>query len=172
MLESRKPTASSMFPNLSWPLVSGDRLTPASMAGWRMLIVYRGAHCPLCKRYLKSLEALQADYLDAGIAVAALSADPEERAVSEAQEEGWTFPVGYGMSVEDMRTLDLYVSAPRSPEETDRDFAEPAVFVINPSGAIQIVDISNAPFARPDLTSLLSGLKFILANEYPIRGTA
>lgn len=172
MLDSRKPTAGSMFPSLSWPLVSGDRITPASMAGWRMLVVYRGAHCPLCKKYLKSLEALQADYLAAGIAVAALSADPGERAASEAQEEGWTFPVAYGMTVEDMRALGLYVSAPRSADETDREFAEPGVFVINPSGALQIVDLSNAPFARPDLESLLGGLKFIQANSYPVRGTA
>ncbi len=171
-MSNSKPVPSSSFPDLSWPLLNGEQLSPARQDGWRMLVVYRGAHCPLCKRYLKTLEDLQTEYAEAGIAVAALSSDPQEKAAGEAGEEAWTFPVAYGLSVEDMRTLGLYVSAPRSPEETDRDFAEPAVFVINPSGAIQIVDISNAPFARPDLTSLLSGLKFILANEYPIRGTA
>lgn len=172
MSDDLKPAAGSTFPDLSWPLVGGDRLTPASMTGWRMLVVYRGAHCPLCKSYLKSLEALQSDYLAAGIQLAALSSDPADRATKEAEEENWTFPVAYDMSVEDMRTLGLYVSAPRSPAETDREFAEPAVFVINPSGTLQVIDISNAPFSRPDLASLLAGLKFIQENDYPIRGTA
>ena len=61
---------------------------------------------------------------------------------------------------------------PRSPEETDRPFAEPAVFVINPQGEVQIVDISNAPFARPDLKSLLEGSKLVIGKGYPIRGRA
>ncbi len=70
-----------------------------------------------------------------------------------------------------MKTLGLYVSSPRSPEETDRPFAEPATFVIDPEGALHIIDISNAPFSRPDLEGLLNGLKFIRENDYPIRGT-
>lgn len=64
------------------------------------------------------------------------------------------------------------MSSPRSPAETDRHFPEPGVFVINPEGRLQIIDISNAPFARPDLAALLTGLKFIQAKDYPIRGTA
>ena len=41
-----------------------------------------------------------------------------------------------------------------------------------PQGRLQIIDISNAPFARPDLDGLLNGLKFIQEKDYPIRGTA
>lgn len=46
------------------------------------------------------------------------------------------------------------------------------MFVLNPAGELQIIDVSNAPFSRPDLKMLLSGLKFVIANDYPIRGTA
>ena len=69
-----------------------------------------------------------------------------------------------------MRALGLYISEPRSPRETDRPFPEPALFVVNPQGNIQIIDISNAPFARPDLNAVLKGLKFIQEKQYPIRG--
>jgi hypothetical protein len=65
----------------------------------------------------------------------------------------------------------LYVSEPRSPQETDRPFAEPGLFVINPEGRVQILDISNAPFARPDLAGILRGVKFVMDKGYPIRGT-
>ncbi|MEO0501232.1 MAG: AhpC/TSA family protein, partial [Pseudomonadota bacterium] len=30
----------------------------------------------------------------------------------------------------------------------------------------------NAPFSRPGLGDLLNGLKFVMKNGYPIRGTA
>jgi len=171
-LQTDRRPAGSRFPDLTWPRTDGGVLTPAAMTGWRLLVVYRGAHCPLCRNYLKTLERLQADFAEIGITVTAVSADPRERAVKEATEEGWTFPVGHDLSPEQMRALGLYVSSPRSPEETDRNFAEPGLFVINPQGAIQIVDVSNAPFARPDLEGLLNGLKFVLAKDYPIRGMA
>jgi hypothetical protein len=69
-----------------------------------------------------------------------------------------------------MQTLGLYVSEPRSEKETDLPFAEPGIFVINADGLLQVIDISNAPFARPDLEGLAKGLKFIRDNDYPIRG--
>jgi len=64
------------------------------------------------------------------------------------------------------------VSQPRSPQETDRPFPELGLFVVNPQGQAHIIDISNAPFARPDLEGILNGLKFIKERGYPIRGTA
>lgn len=65
--------------------------------------------------------------------------------------DGWAFPVGYDLTPDEMRQLGLFVSDPGSPEETDRPFSDPGLFVLNPPGQLQIVDISNAPFARPDL---------------------
>ncbi len=41
----------------------------------------------------------------------------------------------------------------------------------NPEGRLQVVDISNAPFARPDLETLANGLAFVQQKDYPIRGT-
>ena len=70
-----------------------------------------------------------------------------------------------------MRELGLYVSAPRSEAETDRPFAEPGVYVVNSDGNVQIVDISNAPFARPDLAAIAKGIAFVKNNGYPPRGT-
>ena len=91
--------------------------------------------------------------------------------VADVAGEGWRFPVGYGLSMEQMRALGFYISKPRSPQETDRPFAEPGLFVINPEGRVQIADISNAPFARPDLSGILNGIKVIQERNYPIRGT-
>lgn len=169
---SSKLASGALFPPLSWPTVSGDRLEPASESGWRMLVVYRGKHCPICKGYLKTLNDLLAEFETAKVAVSALSADPLEKAQSDVEKYGWKFPVGYDLAPDQMRQLGLYVSDPISPSETDRPFPEPGLFVINPDGRTQIVDISNAPFSRPDLKSVLAGLNYVIANNYPIRGRA
>lgn len=168
---SIKISAGSAFPNFSWPSTSGGEVTPADETGWRLLVVYRGKHCPLCKKYLAELNDMLADLKAAGIQVWALSADPLDRARSEAEAENWTLPVLAELSEPQMRDLGLYISSPRTPEETDRNFAEPGVFVLNPEGLVQIVDISNAPFARPDLKGLLAGISFVKTKGYPVRGT-
>jgi peroxiredoxin len=156
---------------MAWPKVGGGEVAPAADGGWRMLVVYRGRHCPLCKRYLKALDGLLGEFEAAGVAVAAVSGDREEKAAADAAEQGWRFPLAYGMTVAQMRELGLYVSAPRSPQETDRPFPEPGLFVLNPEGEVQIIDVSNAPFARPELGTILAGIKFIQEKRYPIRGT-
>ena len=159
-------------PQLSLPTVDGGQVQLGGKGRWQVAVVYRGRHCPLCRKYLKSLDGLLSDFRKAGAEIVAISGDPRERAQEEAKEEKWQFPVACELSQEQMRELGLYISEPRSPQETDRPFAEPGLFVTNPDGLLQIVDISNAPFARPDLQGVLDGLKFVQEKDYPIRGTA
>ena len=171
MSNTTKFQAGAAFPPLSWASTSGGTVDIAGTTGWRMLAVYRGKHCPLCKKYFKTLDGMIEDFKAAGVSVMAVSADPKEKAEADVGEFGWRFPVGYGLSPEQMRTLGLYISEPRSAQETDRPFAEPGLFVVNPEGRVQIVEISNAPFARPDLAGILGGIKIIQDRNYPVRGT-
>ena len=164
--------AGAAFPVMAWPAVDGGKIDINSQAGWRLLIIYRGKHCPLCKQYLDQLEKIKGELKKSDIYFAAVSADPKEKAQAEVAECKWDFPIGYNLSISEMRELGLYISDPRSTDETDRPFAEPAIFVINPHGQVQIIDISNAPFSRPDLLLLLKGLQFIINKDYPIRGRA
>jgi len=171
MTHAVKIAAGAVFPTFSVARLGGGEIAPASMEGWRLLVVYRGKHCPLCKPYLTTLDGLVDTFAEAGVQVMAISADPVEKATADAAEYGWRFPLGYGLSVDQMQALGLYVSDPRSPQETDRPFAEPGLFLINPAGTVQIVDISNAPFSRPDLAAIARGAKRIQDMNYPIRGT-
>ena len=106
------------------------------------------------------------------IDVVAVSSDPKERAAGDAAEQGWRFPVGCELTLDQMRALGLYISNPRTPPETDCQFAEPGLFVINPQGQAQVIDISNAPYARPDLAGVLNGIKSTREKGFPVRGTA
>ena len=171
MNASVKFTAGAPFPALAWPLTSGGLLDVGGMHGWRMLVVYRGKHCPRCKTYLNKLDGMLDEFERAGVAVAAVSADPEEKAKASVAENGWHFPVGYGMTLEHMRALGLYISEPRSAQETDRPFAEPGLFVINADNRVQVVEYSNAPSVRPDLATVLDGIKTTIEKKLPVRGT-
>jgi peroxiredoxin len=156
--------AGDVFPEIALPSVGGGKVTlgkPKNGHDWQMVVVYRGKHCPLCVGYLEKLEALKQQFFDIGVDLLVVSGDPQAKA-----------EVGYDLSIADMKKLGLYISHPR-PQETDRPFAEPGIFVINQDGKLQVTDISNAPFSRPDLEVCVSGLKFIRdpANNYPIRGT-
>jgi peroxiredoxin len=170
MSMTMKLVAGSPFPAVSIPRLGGGEVAPESGDGWRLLVVYRGRHCPLCKIYLKTLNDLMDEFSAIGVAVLVASGDPEGKAAADMAEHGWRFPIGYGMTIAQMRMLGLYVSEPRSAQETDRPFPEPGLFLVNPAGQLQIIDISNAPFARPDLAGILRGAKLIQERNYPIRG--
>ena len=167
--------AGDVFPEIALPSVGGGKVTlgkPKNGHDWQMVVVYRGKHCPLCVGYLEKLEALKQQFFDIGVDLLGVSGDPQAKAEAQVEENSMTLPVGYDLSIADMKKLGLYISHPR-PQETDRPFAEPGIFVINQDGKLQVTDISNAPFSRPDLEVCVSGLKFIRdpANNYPIRGT-
>lgn len=170
---TEKLTAGAAVPEIVLDKVGGGSVKiGGARPGWQLVVVYRGKHCPICKRYLTGLKELAGGYAEAKTEIVAVSADPREKAEAFAGEVQPNFPVGYGLSVADMRRLGLYVSDPRSSQETDRPFAEPGLVVVNPEGKAQIVDFSNAPFSRPDLGAILNGLKFIQEKGYPVRGTA
>jgi peroxiredoxin len=170
-MASKKLQAGGDMPKVSLPRVGGGEVQLGGSGKWQVVVVYRGKHCPICRTYLKTLDGLMDQFGDISAEVVAISGDPKEKAESEAQDEGWRFPVGYQLSPDQMRSLGLYISEPRSPQETDRPFPEPGLFVVNPQGKIQVVDISNAPFSRPELGGVLKGLRFIQEKQYPVRGT-
>lgn len=138
---------------------------------WQALFVFRGKHCPICMSYLGKIEARREAFSKLGIEVAAISADSEEQTRITASASNFGFPLLYGMDITTMQRLGLYISDPRSEQETDHPFPEPALVVINPQGVIQIVEIANAPFVRLDLDTLIGGLGFVIERDYPIRGT-
>ncbi|MDA9951654.1 redoxin domain-containing protein [Oligoflexaceae bacterium] len=170
-----KLEAGQKFPEVKLKSLSSGEIELGSWQGnaqWQLVVVYRGKHCPLCTKYLKELKEMKDKFESLKLDIVIVSADPEAKAKAHTKDDlDLPFRTGIDLSIEQMKTLGLYISDPRSPKETDRPFAEPATFVIKKDQKLQIIDISNAPFARPDLTALYNGLKFISENDYPIRGT-
>ena len=138
---------------------------------WKMIVVYRGQHCPKCTEQLNELVTMHDDFASAGVEVVAVSGDSEEQLKKHLEKIDVNFPLYYNLTIEQMTDLGLYISEPRSDAETDHPFAEPCIIVLNEDNQVQMLDKSNSPFVRPSLKQLLGGIKFSRENDYPIRGT-
>lgn len=171
MEQTSKLHPGQAFPPLTFKRIDGEDFSFGGPGGWQALFVTRGQHCPLCKVYLAQIEAQRAAFEKLGVSIAAVSADDEaqSRITIEASKPG--FPILYGLDVATMKRLGLYISEPRSPQETDHVFAEPALLVVNPAGTLQIIEIANSPAVRPALDLLLRGLGATIERGLPVRGT-
>ncbi len=175
-MNTKKLHAGAAFDALPATNLDGDTIDiskPTGDADWQMVVVYRGRHCPLCTKFLNNLAQYRDRLTNIGINVAAVSADSKAQLREHRSRLDVNFPLFYGLTLQQMQDLGLYISIPRSEKETDHNFAEPGLFVINSDGHIQVVDLSNNPFARPDLDVFVSGLEWIRKpeNNYPVRGT-
>ncbi len=167
------PAPGQPLPGITLHMVDGTTQRLGDATGqWRVLVVYRGRHCPRCKTYLGKLDGMQAAFAERGVTLTIVSADPLEKAQADIAEFGWTLPCAYGLSEPDMADLGLYISDPAGPAETDRRFAEPGIFVVNADNQLQVVGISNSASCRPDLDVMLDGIRGIQSKGIPIRGLA
>ena len=145
-----KPAVGSKIAELTLSHVDGTRTitlgTPTER--WTILFIYRGRHCPRCKRFLNKLNAVLDDWT-AQMDVVVASADTQDKARADLDEFGWSFDLCYGLTIPQMRALGLYVSKPLSEAETTEPFAAPGAFALRPDGTLMLVDISNGPAARP-----------------------
>ena len=154
-----KPNPDKPMHQMTLPTIDGKGLVVSgSNNRWQMMVVYRGLHCPICKTYTAKIEALKDKFDELETDVVFISGDTAEKAKNFASEVGLNLPVAYDLAIEHMRQLGLYISEPR-------------LFVFNEKGQPHIVEISNAPFIRPEPELIIRGIMHIKKNNYPIRGT-
>lgn len=175
-MSNQKLQPGSVFPTIKLNTLDNQEVDlNAKKEGcdWKLVVVYRGKHCPLCVKYLNTLEQHREALHALNVDVAAVSADREEQLREFSEKLDVNFPIHYGLTLEQMNTLGLYVSSPRSEQENDHLYPEPAIIVINGEGLVHIVSMSNNPFIRPEIGELVAGISWLKnpENNYPIRGT-
>jgi peroxiredoxin len=161
-------------PDLDLPLTNGGRykLSEQSPENFTLLVFYRGKHCPICRNQLKDLADRIAAFTENGVGVVAISMDSEERAqhIHENWETG-NVPLAYALSEDDARKWGLYISGKRPDSDEPDVFSEPGLFLVRPDMSLYFASTQNAPFTRPPLDELLQGIKYVVGNDYPTRGT-
>ncbi|WP_166831819.1 peroxiredoxin-like family protein [Thalassoroseus pseudoceratinae] len=162
----------TQVPELTVKTVGGPdwTLSQQSPEHFTFVFFYRGYHCPICRKYLGSIDRKLDELSALGINAVAISSDSEERATRSKEE--WriqNLPIGYGLSIEDARKWGLYVSEAIKPDEPEI-FSEPGLFIVRPDGELYAASIQTMPFTRPGIEELIAGFKYIIDNDYPGRG--
>jgi len=164
-------------PDLRVPTVGGGEwdLSERQADSFIMINFYRGLHCPICKTYLGQLNKLADDFAERGVDTLVVSNDPQDRAERTKQEWGLDkLTVGYGLSLEDARRWNLYISSSKGTTpmgvEEPHQFAEPGLFLLKPDRTFYFISIQNMPFARPNWREVLGALDFVIEKDYPARG--
>ncbi|MBT0957229.1 redoxin domain-containing protein [Alphaproteobacteria bacterium KMM 3653] len=170
---SHKLSPDAQVPALKLPLVGGGTfdISEENPKNFTMILFYRGLHCPVCANYIGGLAKMLEDFEAQGFSVVVASMNTEELAAKAAEE--WNLGklrVAYDVTIEDAKNWGLWVSKAFKDVEADF-FTEPGLFWVRPDGRLYLVDISNMPWARPDLGNLLSKVNYALENDYPARGT-
>lgn len=86
------------------------------------------------------------------VSVVAASADPQEKAAEQAAKVG--FPIGYGVDQAMIESVGGYWQA-------ERKFAQPAEFLIRPSGEIAFLSYSDGPLARTEAGDVVKYVTFL-----------
>ncbi|WP_027126827.1 redoxin domain-containing protein [Gelidibacter mesophilus] len=160
-------------PDLSINLVNDTKwkLSDQDPENFTLLVVYRGKHCPVCKKYLETIQKHLEDFSEKGVNVIAISSNSEK--LAKASYEAWKvsdLPIGYGFPIEEARKWGLHIS--KGIKDEPEMFIEPAIFLIQPDQTLYASSIQTMPFARPEIGDLLKAIDFVVKENYPARGEA
>ena len=161
-------------PSLDLPLTNGASydLSKQNPDNFTLVVFYRGLHCPICKNQLEKLSQKLAEFVENGVNVVAASMDAEDRAMEVHREwDTGNVPLAYGLTEASAREWGLYITEGREGTNEPAVFSEPGMFLVRPDGTLYFASVQNAPFSRPPFDELLDGIKYIVKNDYPTRGT-
>ncbi len=100
-MKNQKIEAGTAFPKIALDGLDGrteDIGKPRNGADWKMVVVYRGRHCPLCTKYLNALEAYKVSLREIGIDLEAVSGDSKAQLERHVEKLNVSFPLYYGLT--------------------------------------------------------------------------
>ncbi len=144
-----------------------------------LLAFYRGVFCPICRVWMTDLDRLAPQFEKRGVSVIALSCDTKDGAEKAVKDWGLkNLRVGYKLEVEDARKAGLYISRGRGMNPTTGKkepmlFAEPALLLVRPEGALYAAWIQSTLYARVHIAEVLTAVDNFVAKGLPEpRGSA
>jgi peroxiredoxin len=138
-------------------LINGNTFTllDRNPKNFTVLIFYRGAHCPLCVRYVKEIEENYQKALDSGFEIVLVSMDNQEKATQFAKDiaesigaQSLKVPIAYGSTEEQARSWGLYISNKNEGSNEPNVFSEPGLYVIRPDTTVVVAMVQSSPFTR------------------------
>jgi peroxiredoxin len=144
------------FPELAMGAVGGGNITlPQDLAGgFGVVIIYRGAWCPLCRDQLAEYAAAKAKLDELGVKVVAVSSDDEATTAGLVEKLQLNFPVGHSANVSQVSAaLGAYTNA-------EPLYLQPTAIVLTPEGSIRNVVYSNSAVGRLTAAEVIRTITF------------
>jgi peroxiredoxin len=68
------PHPGANFPSIAVPTIAGESVTLGQPSGdqSQLIVVYRGLHCPICKKYIGQLNGMKPDFDAMGVEIVAV----------------------------------------------------------------------------------------------------
>jgi peroxiredoxin len=151
------------FPQLTISTTDGQTLAlPDAFAGdFAVVLFYRGAWCPYCNAQLRAFERAGQALADAGIKVAALSADDKETTAELVAKHKLTFPVGYGADGEAVAALTGAFVNP------DPAYLQSTGFVLDPAGNVVVSVYSSGAIGRLVPDDVVGLVRYLREHSAP-----
>jgi peroxiredoxin len=150
----------------SWSLHGG------SSPSLHLISFFRGAFCGFCTRFTQQLNGLHTEFAELGIGLTAVSVDTRDVAKVWAEDNGISkVSIGYGLTQEQTEACGLFASR-FTRDGKELYFAEPALWLVKPDAELLLNIQSSISCGRPDLESLVTGLKLLAGQGFPTRGNA
>lgn len=152
------------FPSITLEGIDETSVSIGQRDGWTLLLVYRGAHCGICKKLLREVEKYRKAWSDLGVETLAICSDSAAEVKKFFDEAGYQGFGAGGLTVDQMKSLGVWVT------DTDQSglshaHPEPALFLIDREGCVAAAEATTIAFIRPDLATLDSGLKFLVGRN-------
>jgi peroxiredoxin len=143
------------FPDLSLTVPGRETVkVPETFGGqFGVMLFIRGSWCPYCNAQLRAFHRARANLGEAGVRVAAMSADDEVTTAALVARHGLTFPVGFGA---DARAVAGLTGAFVNPGEVH---LQSTGFVLDPRGKVVVSVYSSGAIGRlvpEDVAGLVS----------------
>jgi hypothetical protein len=124
----------------------------------------------VCKNYLEKANTLVDQFRENGVSLVAISMDDHQRAQKATAEcRVSNLEILYGLDVKLAEKWGLLLTIAIRQGEPEIS-SEPGLFWILLDQSLYLIEVSNMPFARPDL-KILVDKSVALNNGYPARGS-
>lgn len=153
---SEKLIQGDKIPSITFKLTDGSALTlPGQMTGrYAAILFYRGTWCPYCKRQLASYQAKLPELERLGVTVIAAAVDDLTSSKAIAQELGLTFPVAYGVTIEDVSGF-----GPWWNEDNHGKYIQPMELLVLRGGTVFGSMYASGPVGRMGVEEVLNSVR-------------
>lgn len=152
------------FPSLTLDGIDGSPVRVGQHGAWTLLLVYRGAHCSICKKFFHDVEKYRQAWKNLGIETIAACSDSASQVKTFLGEAGYQGPGAGGLTIGQMRELGVWITDVDQ-SGLSHGHPEPALFFIDPEGRVAAAQLATIAFFRPDLATLDMGLKFLVGRN-------